>query len=58
VITDHWFVSVETPRDWRLVSKRAPARQTKTFPAQSEAEHFAKAMLSDGKRIMAGIQQC
>jgi hypothetical protein len=53
-ISDCWFVSVEAPRQWRLVSKRAHARQTKTFPTESEAKQFARAMLSDGMKIMAG----
>jgi hypothetical protein len=52
--SDYWFVSVEAPRQWRLVSKRAHVRQTKTFPTESEAKQFAKAMLTDGMKIMAG----
>jgi hypothetical protein len=53
-ISHHWFVSVEAPRQWRIAPKRAHIRQTKTFPTESEAKHFAKAMLSDGMKIMAG----
>ena len=53
-ISNQWFVSVEAPRHWRIASKRAPARQTVTFPTESEAKQFAKAMLSDGMKIMAG----
>jgi hypothetical protein len=53
-ISDHWFVSVEAPKQWRIASKRAPARQTATFPTESEAKQFAKAILSDGMKIMAG----
>jgi hypothetical protein len=53
-ISDHWFVSVETPRHWRIGSKRGHARQTITFPTESEAKQFAKAMLSDGMKMMAG----
>jgi hypothetical protein len=51
-ITNHWFVSVEAPKQWR--SKRTHARQTKTFPTESEAKQFAKMMLSDGTKVMAG----
>jgi hypothetical protein len=54
-VSDHWFVSVEAPRQFRLISKkRAFVRQTKTFPTESEAKQFAKAMLSDGMKIIAG----
>jgi len=53
-ISNHWFVSVEAPRQWRIASKRAHTRQTITFPTESEAKQFAKTMLSDGMKIMAG----
>jgi hypothetical protein len=50
----HWFVSVEAPKQRRIASKRAHARHTTTFPTESEAKQFAKAMRSDGMKIMAG----
>jgi hypothetical protein len=54
-ISKHWFVSVEAPRQLRLISKkRAFVRQTKAFPTEREAKQFAKAMLSDGMKIVAG----
>jgi hypothetical protein len=53
-ISDQWFVSVEAPRQLRIASRRAHTRQTMTFPTESEAKQFAKAMLSDGMKIMAG----
>jgi hypothetical protein len=54
-VSDHWFVSVEAPKQFRLVSKkRAFVRQTKTFPTEREAKQCAKAMLSDGMKIIAG----
>jgi hypothetical protein len=52
--SSHWFVSVEAPRHWRIASKRAHTRHTMTFPTEGEAKQFAKAMLSDGMKIMAG----
>ena len=54
-VIDHWFVSVEAPRHVRRIAeKRAFVRQTKTFPTEREAKQFAKAMLSDGMKIIAG----
>jgi hypothetical protein len=50
----HWFVSIEAPKQWRIASKRAHIRQTITFLTESEAKQFAKTMLSDGMKIMAG----
>ena len=46
--TDHWFVSVQAP------IKRKFTRQTATFPTEAEAKQFAKEMLADGRKIMAG----
>jgi hypothetical protein len=55
VIINHWFVSVETPKHWRLVPWRAPSpRQTKAFPTEIEAKQFAKAMRSEGLKVTAG----
>jgi hypothetical protein len=54
-ITKRWYVSVQAPSEWRPKSSRAPfPRKTKSFPAESEAKQFAKAMLSDGFRVTAG----
>ena len=56
VTTNQWFVSFDAPKQWRLKSS-ASIRQTKTFPTESEAKQFAKAMLSDGIKIMVGTLQ-
>jgi len=53
-VTHHWFVSVELPKQLRLASRSTPARQTKTFPTETEAKQFAKEMLSNKYRIVAG----
>jgi hypothetical protein len=50
-ITNRWFVSVETPKRLRLHSS---ARETKSFPTEIEAKHFAIAMLSEGRKVTAG----
>jgi hypothetical protein len=50
-VTNHWFVSVETLRRGGL----APwTRETKTFPTEAEAKQYAKEMLSERKKIIAG----
>jgi hypothetical protein len=52
---NHWFVSIQTPRQWRPSSSRTPfARQTKAFLTEAEAKQFAKAMVSDGLKVTAG----
>jgi hypothetical protein len=51
---DDSLVSVEAPKQWRIAPKREHTRDTITFPTESEARQFAKAMLSDGIKIMAG----
>ena len=50
-VKNHWFVSVEMPEQ-----RRKPfARQTKTFPTETEAKQFAREeMLSNKYRIVAG----
>jgi hypothetical protein len=48
---NHWFVSVEMPKGRRM---HVFVRQTKTFPTEAEAKQFAKEMLSEGTRIVAG----
>jgi hypothetical protein len=56
-ITNHWFVSVQTPKHLRLrlFSSAVPrARETKSFPTEIGAKQFAKAMLSEGRKVTAG----
>jgi hypothetical protein len=50
-ITNHWFVSVETPKHMRFSRH---ARETKSFPTEIEAKRFATAMLSEGRKVTAG----
>jgi hypothetical protein len=55
IITDRWFVSVDTPKHKGPVSSRTSVtRQAKTFPTESEAKQFAKAKLAEGMRVTAG----
>jgi hypothetical protein len=56
LIGNHWFVSVETPKQLRTLSFGAPrpARETKAFPTEIEAKRFAIAMLSEGRKVTAG----
>jgi hypothetical protein len=51
---DRWFVSVEVPRQGRVTSTKGPARETKTFPTEAEAKQYAKEMLSERNKIIAG----
>jgi hypothetical protein len=52
---NHWYVSVETGRNWLPTAYRArSARQTKAFPTEGEAKQFAKAKLSEGLKVTAG----
>jgi len=53
-VKNQWFVSVEAPKQLRLASPKTPARQTKTFPTETEAKQFAREMLSNKYRIVAG----
>jgi hypothetical protein len=53
-VKNHWFVSVEVPKQLRLASRNKPARQTKTFSSETEAKQFAKQMLSNKYKIVAG----
>ena len=53
-VKNHWFVSVEAPKQLRHAFPKKPARQTKTFPTETEARQFAKEMLSNKYRIVAG----
>jgi hypothetical protein len=50
-VTDHWFVSVEVPK---LQRGTQLARQTKTFPTEAEARQYAKKMISETNKIVAG----
>ena len=52
-LKNHWFVSVEVPKQLRS-SRNESARQTKTFPTETEAKQFVKEMLSNKKKIVAG----
>jgi hypothetical protein len=55
VIINRWYVFVQAPNEWRANSSRAPfPRMTKGFPTEVEAKQFAKAMLSDGLKVIAG----
>jgi len=53
-VKNQWFVSVEAPKQLRLAFPKKPARQTKTFPTETEAKQFAKEMLSEKHHIFAG----
>ena len=56
-MTNYWFVSVEVPRRGRRASLKAHAahaRETKSFPTEAEAKQYAKEMLSERNKIMAG----
>jgi hypothetical protein len=54
-ITNLWYVSVQAPSDWRATTLRAPyRRKTKSFPTEAEAKKFAKAMVSEGLKVIAG----
>jgi hypothetical protein len=54
-VKNHWFVSVEAPKQLRLVaSPNKAARQTKTFPTEADAKQFAKEMLSEKHHVFAG----
>jgi len=53
-VKNQWFVSVEAPKQLRLAFPKKSARQTKTFPTEAEAKQFAKEMLSNKYRIVAG----
>jgi hypothetical protein len=49
-----WFVSFEAPRRLRLDSPQQSVRQTKTFPTEAKAKQYAKEMLSERNKIIAG----
>ena len=54
MMKNHWFVSVEIPKQRRSSAQAFAARQTKTFPTEAEAKQFAKEMLSNKYKIVAG----
>jgi len=55
VIANQWYVSIDRPIQWRPTSSRASSpRESKSFPTEIEAKQFARAMLSDGFKVMAG----
>jgi hypothetical protein len=51
-VKNRWFVSVEMPKHRQ--GEQTFARQTKTFPTETEAKQFVKEMLSNKKKIVAG----
>ena len=51
-VKNHWFVSVEMPKQPR--GAQTFARQTTTFPTEAEAKQFAKEMLSNEYKVVAG----
>jgi hypothetical protein len=54
-IQNRWFVSFETPSQWRHTSGRAPSsRKTKAFQTEIEAKQYAKVMLSKLLKVTAG----
>ena len=55
-VKNNWFVSVAAPKQ---VHGQISARQTETFPTETEAKQFAKEMLSmsghkPARRIISG----
>jgi len=53
-VKNHWFVSVEAPKQLRRASPNKSSRQTRTFPTEDAAKQFAKEMLSEKHRVFAG----
>ena len=52
-VKNHWFVSVELPKQGRI--GHTFARRTKSFPTETEAKQFAREeLLSNKYRIVAG----
>ena len=50
-VKNSWFVSVAAPKQ---VHGQISARQTETFPTETEAKQFAKEMLANKNKIVAG----
>jgi hypothetical protein len=51
-MTNHWFVSVEMPKLPR--GTQTFSRLTKTFPTEAAARQYAKEVISNKNRIIAG----
>jgi hypothetical protein len=51
-LKNHWFVSVEQPKQGRRL--HTFARRTESFSTETEAKQFAKEMLSNKHKIVAG----
>jgi hypothetical protein len=54
---NRWFVTVvERPKSQRVAPGRqtGPVRQSKTFSTEPEAKQYAKEMLAEGRKIIAG----
>ena len=49
-VKNHWFVSVAMPKQ----GYGQAFRRTETFPTETDAKQFAKEMLSNKYRIVAG----
>jgi hypothetical protein len=55
IIINHWYVSIDRPSQRRPSLSRGPLpRQSKSFLTEIEAKQFARAMLSEGFKVMAG----
>jgi hypothetical protein len=56
LVANRWYVTIEDPHTGRIKRPGTPSRRkTKSFPIEIEAKLFAKAMLTDGlKVIIAG----
>jgi hypothetical protein len=55
VISDRWFVSVDTPKHKRPVSSRTSvAREAKTLPTERKAKQYARAKRAEGMKVSAG----
>ena len=51
-VSNHWFVSVQALRSGHRLAKFA--RETKAFQTEAEAKQYAKEMLSERNKIIAG----
>jgi hypothetical protein len=51
LITNHWFVSVETPEQLRLFSSARRPRETKSFSTEIEARQFARCCQKDERSL-------
>ena len=55
-VIDRWLVTVEMPISQRVAlgKQTKPVRQSKTFSTEAEAKQYAKDMLAQGRKIIAG----